>query len=101
MNILFLSDQTIEAIFSDKIKILISDIIQKIEIINQNNKINVISNMRAFQNSNNDFTFRLKMIKKTIFNDISDMALRNKENNQNQINDKSSFLLDKVLNKES
>jgi len=102
VTIFFLSDQTIEAYFIDKIKILISEIIQKIEIINLNNEINVVSETNAFQNPNNDFTFRLRMIKTIIFKDISDMASKNsKENNQTQINDKPSFLFDKILNKEN
>ena len=69
-NILFLSDKTIEAIFKDKIKILISDINQKIEFINQDNKINVVSTLNVFQNSSYDFTKRLAFIKKAIFRDI-------------------------------
>jgi len=69
-SILFLSDKTIEAIFKDKIKILISDINKKIEFINQDNKINVVSTLNVFQNSSYDFTKRLAFIKKTIFRDI-------------------------------
>jgi hypothetical protein len=43
-----------------------------------------------FQNPNKDFTFRLKLIKKTIVNDMSDRASeRNKEKNQNEVNDAS------------
>ena len=69
-SILFLSDKTIEAIFKDKIKILISDINKKIEFINQDNKINVVSTLNVFQNSSYDFTKRLAFIKKAIFRDI-------------------------------
>jgi len=61
--ILFLSDKTIEAIFGDKSKILMSYYKQKIEIIDQNNKISVVSAVNVFQNPNNDFTQRLKFIR--------------------------------------
>ena len=71
VTILFLSDKTIEAIFSDKIKILISQIKHKIEIINQDNKISVVSTKNVFQNSNIDFKERLKLIRAIIYKNIS------------------------------
>ena len=85
VTILFFSDQSIEAIFTDKIKILMSELNNKIQIIDQNNKIIVISAMNALQNDNRDFTSRLKMVKKTIYNDITSMIyVKRKETNQNQ-----------------
>ena len=82
MTILFLSDQTIEAIFKDKTKILISKNNDKIEIINENSKINAVSANNALQNSNNNFTKKLKSIKNVIFKDIKNKWLdKIKENN--------------------
>jgi hypothetical protein len=96
LALLFLSNQTIEAIFTDKVKILMSEGKGKIQIIDKNNKINVVSTMSAFQNDNHDFTVRLKMIKKTVFNDITSMiSENNNNNNQNQKND--NLLLGKIL----
>ena len=66
VDILFLSDQTIEAIFKDKIKILISKNNDKIEIINKDNKIIAVSTNNVFQNSNIDFTKRLAFIKNAV-----------------------------------
>ena len=71
VTILYLSDKTIEAIFSDKIKILISEINTKIEIIGKDNKINIVSSINAFQNSNINFTNRLKLIRKIIYKKIT------------------------------
>jgi len=71
VTILFLSDKTIEAIFCDKIKILISQIKNKIEIINQDNKISVVSTKNVFQNSNIDFKERLKLIRSITYKNIS------------------------------
>ena len=83
VTLLFLSDQTIEAIFKDKIKILISKSNDKIEIINQDNKINAVSANNVFQNSNNNFTKKLNFIKNVIFKDIKNKWLEKiKENNQ-------------------
>ena len=88
VSLLYLSDKTLEAIFTDKVKILLSDINQKIEIMDQYNNINVISTMNAFQNSNVNFTDRLKLIKKVMYNNIWEKSSeKNKENNQNPIND--------------
>jgi len=70
VTILFLYGGNIEAFFKDKIKILISDRNDKIEIINQDNKINVVSATNIFQNPNIDFTARLKYIKNIIFKNI-------------------------------
>ena len=82
MTILFLSDQTIEAIFKDKTKILISKNNDKIEIINEDSKINAVSANNALQNSNNNFTEKLKSIKNAIFKDIKNKWLdKIKENN--------------------
>ena len=79
--ILFLSDKTLEAIFKDKIKILISEIKDKIQIIDQDNKINVISAVNVFNNPNYDFSNRLKFIKKVMINDIKSKTSNiNKEN---------------------
>ena len=84
VTILSLSDQTIEAIFRDNIKILISGIKDKIEIINKDNKINAVSANNAFQNSNKDFAERLKFVKSVIFKDIKNKWSKNiKEKNQN------------------
>ena len=66
-TILFLSDSTKEAIFKDNVKILISEINEKVEIIKKNNKIIVVSIYYALQSSNHNFVKRLKYIKKTIF----------------------------------
>ena len=89
-SILYLSDKTIEAIFKDRIKILISDINKKIEFITQDNKINAVSSINVFNNSSYDFTKRLEYIRKTMFKDIKNNLYANiKENNQNQINDVS------------
>jgi hypothetical protein len=82
--ILFLSDKTIETIFGDKIKILLSEINTKIEIIDQDNKINVVSSINVIQNSNIDFTNRLKFIRKITFKTITKKL---SENSNNQIND--------------
>ena len=71
VTILFLSDKTIEAIFSDTIKILISQVKNKIEVINQDNKISVISTKNVFQNSNIDFKERLKLIRSITYKNIS------------------------------
>jgi len=78
-TILFLSDGTLEAIFKDKVKILISYNNDKIEIINQNNKVNVISVFSAFTTSNYNFTKRIKIIKKFILKNLKDQ--NNKVNN--------------------
>ena len=67
VTLLFLSDRTIEAIFKDKVKILISDIKDNIEIIKKNNEIILISLQNAFKNSNHDFISRIKYIKKRIY----------------------------------
>jgi len=84
VDILFLSDQTIEAIFKDKIKILISKNNDKIEIINKDNKIIAVSTNNVFQNSNIDFTKRLEFIKDTILKGIKNKwSYKIKENNQN------------------
>ena len=81
LTILFLSDKTLEAIFKDKIKILISEIKDKIQIIDQDNKINVISAVNVFNNPNYDFSNRLKFIKKVMINDIKSKTSNiNKEN---------------------
>ena len=81
LTILFLSDKTLEAIFKDKIKILISESKDKIQIIDQDNKINVISAVNAFNNPNYDFSNRLKFIKKVMINDIKSKTSNiNKEN---------------------
>ena len=84
VNILFLSDKTIEAIFGDKIKILMSESSQKIQILDQDNKINVVSSINVIQNSNIDFTNRLKFIRKITFKTITKKL---SENSNNQIND--------------
>jgi hypothetical protein len=84
VTILFLSDQTIEAIFGDKMKILMSQVNKKIEIIGQDNKINVVSSINVLQNSNNNFTDRLKFIRKVIYKNITNKL---SENKKNQIND--------------
>ena len=85
VSILFFSDQTIESIFTDKIKILMSELNSKIQIIDQNNQIIVISAMNSLQNDNHDFTSRLKMVKKTIYNDVTSMiSEKKKETNQSQ-----------------
>ena len=82
VTIFFLSDRTVEAIFADKVKILISDINHKIEIINQNNKINLISSYYVFDNSNHDFTRRIKYVKNLIIKDIMEKNIKdNKVNN--------------------
>ena len=83
INILFLSDNTIEAIFGDKTKILMSISNQKIEIIDKDNKINVVSSINALKNSNIDFTKRLKCIKKIIYKDLTKKL---SENGKIQIN---------------
>jgi hypothetical protein len=83
-SILFLSDQTKEAIFKDKIKILISEINKKIQIINKDNEINVVSANNIFENSNNVFIKRIQYIKNSIFQEIKSNLHDNiKENNQN------------------
>ena len=82
VTIFFLSDRTVEAIFADKVKILMSDINHKIEIINQNNKINLISSYYVFDNSNHDFTRRIKYVKNLIIKDIMEKNIKdNKVNN--------------------
>ena len=81
LTILFLSDKTVEAIFKDKIKILISESKDKIQIIDQDNKINVISAINIFNNPNYDFSNRIKFIKKAMINDIKSKTFNiNKEN---------------------
>jgi hypothetical protein len=67
VTLLFLSDRTIEAIFKDKVKILISDIKDNIEIIKKNNEIILISLQNAFKNSNHDFISRIKYIRRKIY----------------------------------
>ena len=84
VTILYLSDNTIETIFGDKKKILMSEINQKIEIIGQDNKISVVSTINALQNSNNDFTNRLKFIRKIIYKNITKKFSKD---SKNQIND--------------
>ena len=66
-TILFLSDSTKEAIFKDDVKILLSEINNKVEIIKKNNKIIVISIHYALKSSNHNFVKKLKYIKKTIY----------------------------------
>ena len=89
-SILFLSDQTIETIFKDKIKILISGNKNKIEVIKQDNKIYIVSTINVFQNPNYDFKKRLRYIKDILFKNVKKNLIDNfKENNQNQINDVS------------
>ena len=78
-TILFLSDGTLEAIFKDKVKILISDNNDKIEILSQNNKVNVISVFSAFKTSNYTFTHRIKIIQKFLLINLKDK--NNKVNN--------------------
>ena len=68
--ILFLSDETVESIFKDNVKILISESKDKIEIIKRNNKINAISVSKIFENSNYYLVNRIKYIKHAIFEDI-------------------------------
>ena len=84
VTILYLSDNTIETIFGDKKKILMSEINQKIEIIGQDNKISVVSTINALQNSNIDFTNRLKFIRKIIYKNITKKFSKD---SKNQIND--------------
>ena len=91
LTILFLSDKTVEAIFKDKIKILISESKDKIQIIDQDNKINVISAINIFNNPNYDFSNRIKFIKKAMINDIKSKTFNiNKENIE--IKDKWSII---------
>ena len=86
-TLLFLSDQTIEAIFKDKIKILMSERSNKIEVIDQDNKIYIVSTNTVFINSSNDFKNRLKYIRLILYNDLKKNIFGNiKENNQNKIN---------------
>ena len=87
VTLLYLSDLTIEAFFSDKVKILLSEINPKIEIIDEYNNCKVISTSNAYQNSNVYFTHRLKMIKNVMYNKIRVGCFeRNKEDNLNQTN---------------
>ena len=58
-TILFLSDRIIEVFFADKVKILISEINDKIEIIDENNKIIIINVQSVFNSSNHDFSRRI------------------------------------------
>ena len=81
--IINLSDNTIESIFRDRFKILMREGYNKIEIIDENNKIYVISTNNAFQNDNNDFVGRLKIIKKVMFINIKTKSA-DKINEENQ-----------------
>ena len=85
VSILFLSGQIIESIFTDKFKIIMSELNSKIQIIDQNNQIIVIPASNSLQNDNHDFTSRLKMVKKIIYINVTSMIFeKKKEPNQNQ-----------------
>ena len=75
VTILFLSDRTIEAIFKDKVKILLSEIKEHIEIIKKNNKIILISVQNAFQNSSQNYITRIKYIKRRIYKYINEKLI--------------------------
>ena len=81
-NVFFLSDRTIEAYFVDKYKILISEINDKIEIIQEYNKINVIDYKSAFKTSNHDLNRRMKYLRKLLYKNAKDYNDKyNKDNN--------------------
>jgi len=93
VTLLFLSDKTIEAIFADKYKILLCEAKDKIEIINKDNEINVVSSNYVFLNSNIEFKKRLKLIRSILYRNIRSKWLVNikeKENiHQNKKNGES------------
>jgi len=80
VTILYLSDLTIEAIFKDKMKIMMSEKKDKIEIIEKNNEIIVISVVNAFQNPNQNFIMRINYIRHRIYKYITE-KFKNKSNN--------------------